>query len=275
MLKALIDSDQLAEEVQNLPPMVPSLLRLTELVGSGDYNLSEVEELIHYDQGLTIDTLRLANSVPMAAHNQIGSVHEAVIRLGGERITRYLYSRWLGGAVKVPLRSYGMDASRFWSHGVIVALVCESMAKTSKSGIDSGTMFTAGLLHDFGKVVLDHFAARMRIELDWQQIPDGSELYQLEQDVFGATHADIGAALMTNWHFSESVIAASKALHGDSCGSDVLRMAHRIDAWIVEQETGVPLPLGAACLESSDPIPEGIAQKVWSEYEKIRASVVG
>lgn len=265
-MRILLDSAQLATEVQTLPPMVPSLLRLTELVGSGEYSLADVEHLIHFDQGLTLDTLRLANSVPLAAHVRIGSVREAVVRLGAERISHYLFSRWLGGAVSVPLRSYGIDAGRFWTHGVIIGLACEKRAQLQGMA-DAGLAFTAGLLHDFGKLVLDHFAMRMRIEVDWCSVPDTEALLEAEELVFGTDHRQIGAAVMRNWNFPEAIIQASTAIQGGAWDSSLIGFAHRIDAWVVAEDQGE----GDGVILSADE--QALAIEVRREYEAVRTAV--
>lgn len=265
-MDTLLDSERLAAEVQALPPMVPSLLRLTELVGSGDYSLLDVEKLIHFDQGLTIDTLRLANSASMAAYKRIGSVREAVVRLGAERLSNYLFSRWLGGAVHVPLRSYGVDASRFWSHGVVAGLVCEHVGR-SKGMDDAGLAFTAGLLHDFGKLVLDHFTQRMRIEVDWSSLPDTDELVEAERIVYGTDHRAIGASLMESWNFPDAIIKTSVEILGSNWDTSMLGLAHRIDCWIVAQENhSDKCPLHA-------PEELALAQSVLKEFQAVREAV--
>lgn len=265
-MQTLLDSESLANEVQALPPMVPSLLRLTELIGEGDYSLLDVEKLIHFDQGLTLDTLKLANSAAMASQVRIGSVREAVIRLGAERLSQYLFSRWLGGAVRIPLRAYGVDASRFWSHGVITGLTCERLAQQNGNA-DAGLSYTAGLLHDFGKLVLDHFAQRMRIEVDWSSLPDTDELMEAERLVFGTDHRAIGASLMNSWNFPETIIRASVEIRGTSWDSSMLGLAHRVDCWIVGQEQGSEkCPL-------ADPSEKELAQAVWQDYQTVRNAV--
>ena len=258
-----LNGQKLADEIEALPPMVPSLLRLTELVGSGDYSLAEVEKLITYDQGLTLDTLKLANSATMVGRVRVASVKDAVVRLGGERLSKYLFSRWLGGSVKVPLRTYGIDAGRFWSHGVITALACEALS----DGDEKSIHFSAGLLHDMGKIVLDHFALRLGISLDWVQVPDSVQLLNMEKDLFGMDHGEIGAAIMKNWNFPDSVIDAANSMQGRSISNPILMAAHEIDLWILDQELQLENPV----LPSG--IPEELAAKVLFDYQAIRATV--
>ena len=264
-MKAILNPDRLAAEVQALPPMVPSLLRLTEMVGFGEYSLTDVERLILFDQGLTLDTLKLANSAMMVAQKRIGSVREAVLRLGAERLSHYLFSRWLGGAVHVPLRSYGIDAGRFWSHGVIAGIVCEKISEQNGTE-DSGLAFTAGLLHDFGKIVLDHFSMRMRIEVDWSSLLNTEELQEAERLVFGTDHMQVGASLMESWNFPEALVKASQEIRSGGWESSMLGYAHRVDCCILSQEQGEE----NACCDTVDrPLTEFVRQ----EYQNVKLAL--
>jgi putative nucleotidyltransferase with HDIG domain len=192
-------------------------------------------------------------------------VKDAVVRLGGERLSKYLFSRWLGGSVKVPLRAYGIDASRFWSHGVIVALACETL---SRDNDPARVSFSAGLLHDIGKVVLDHFALRLGMTVDWAAVPDAAELLEQEKKLFGMDHGEIGATIMRNWNFPDAVIDAALAMQGNSVMNPLLVAAHEIDAWVVEVELQ---------LEEPRALPMGVTEQqaghILCEYQSVRAAI--
>jgi HD-like signal output (HDOD) protein len=239
--------------------MMPSLLRLTELVASEDFTLEQVEKLIQFDQILTVEVLRLANSADAVGQKRVGSVREAVLRLGGERISRYLFSRWLSGSVKIPLRNYGIDPARFWAHGVVVALACDILESNAEPS-PPGVLFTAGLLHDMGKIVLDHFANRIGCSIDWSQVLDDEQLIAAEREFFGKTHEEVTVAMMRRWNFPDQVIRACTAIEVNSHLGILHRQAHAIDAWIMDPSLALP-------------VPEAVAQRILKEYNDVKVSM--
>lgn len=254
----MVSPQELAKELESLPPMMPSLLRLTEIVAEGDYTIKQVEEVIRLDPGLTLDSLRFANNAVNVGRAQVASVHDAVVRLGGERLFRYLYSRWLGGVVKIPLRSYGMDERRFWNHGVTVGLVCEKLAIEQK--IDPSLAFTGGLLHDIGKVVLNHLADRLRIEIDWSSLPDGELMVAMETELFGVDHRRVGRMLMEHWGFPPLLIDMSESVVN-------IEVAHIVDDLLLEHEKGAELTYpDAKILE--------LAKSVWEQRTVLQGILV-
>ena len=125
----MIQEQDLLDEIQSFSPLAPSLLHLAEVIASDDYTIAEVEQIVRVDTALTIDTLRYANSVENVGRSRVATVQDAIVRLGGERLFRYLYARWLVGIADKPLRSYGLDANYFWVHGITVAMAYEALAK--------------------------------------------------------------------------------------------------------------------------------------------------
>jgi HD-like signal output (HDOD) protein len=246
----------LAREIDVFPPMMPSLLRLTELISSEDYTMDQVEKLVQFDQTLTVESLRLANAADAVGQKRISTVHDAVLRLGGERISKYLFSKWLKGSVKIPLRSYGIDPAGFWAHGAVIAIAADLLDKEQGSA-NPGVYFTAGLLHDLGKIILDHFAVRIGCEVDWKSLPSDADLLQVEHEFFGRTHEDIVVSLMTQWNFPEQVIQAMEGFTVANASQRLYRDSHHLEAWI--QDPSIPLQVSPA-----------MAERVQKEYATVR-----
>lgn len=246
----------LAREIDVFPPMMPSLLRLTELISSEDYTMDQVEKLVQFDQTLTVEALRLANAADAVGQKRISTVHEAILRLGGERISKYLFSKWLKGSVKIPLRSYGIDPAGFWTHGAIVAIAADILDK-DQGGSQQGVYFTAGLLHDLGKIILDHFAVRIGCEVDWKSLPSDADLLGVEREFFGKTHEEIVVSLMTQWNFPEQVIQAMEGFTFANQANTIYQDSHRIAAWI--QDPASPLQVSSS-----------LAEKVQKEFVSVK-----
>jgi len=261
MSSPLFSAEDLATEISSLPPMVNSLLRLSELVNTSDYSLQEVEEIICLDQSLSMDTLRFANSAESAAQHRIGSIRESLIRLGASRIFQFLFSRWLRGTVKIPLLAYGISQVEFWKHGIIIGL---AYADLRESDAPDPADFTVGMLHDIGKVALSHMASHLRMEIDWSNLSDGPELAQAELDLCGMTHGEIGAAILDHWHFPQHQIDTARAMGSKYLDQSRIGKAHRVEKWIHVMELEKhPEPID---LQN---IPEVLANKVLQDFKAI------
>jgi putative nucleotidyltransferase with HDIG domain len=105
------------------------------------------------------------------------------------------------------LPGYGIDAGVFWSHSVAVAVVAERLAKERKLATPAMT-FTAGLLHDIGKLVISNFLADRLDDLRSELASGASSLVDCERKLLGADHAQIGAELAAVWNLPEEVVKA-------------------------------------------------------------------
>ena len=180
--------------------MLPKLLpKLSDV----DANFDEVVEIICLDPGLTMELLRICNSAFFGQSEPIVTVDEAVQRVGYQSV--YLLVATIDGAGAFPKAApHGIDVNRLWAHSVTAAFSTKYIAESMQ--VDTNVLFTAGLLHDVGKIVL------AQIQPDTAQgklnglTETGGQLQ--EKELFGFTHAEVGTALMKRWRLPEQLINA-------------------------------------------------------------------
>ena len=104
--------------------------------------------------------------------------------------------------------------TQLWNHSLKVALAARKLARFEKLPLEqSEESFVAGLFHDIGKLVLaanadaEYLAGMKRVRAE------GISVVQMEHEIFGATHADIGAYLLGLWGLPDSVIEAVELHH--------------------------------------------------------------
>ena len=109
-------------------------------------------------------------------------------------------------------RGYGLRPGALWRHSIAVALASDKLSGKLPAAL-RGSLFTAGLLHDIGKIVLneslsDHYATiAARVARDRIPFP------QAEQEILGFTHADAGAAVAERWGLPDSIIRCIRHHH--------------------------------------------------------------
>ena len=210
----MITLEQVIDNTRDMPPLPPTALRLARALASKDYNIDECADIIRYDEALTLDVLKYANSAFSGPARAITGIKDAVIRLGGGRILTQLLARHLQPSLATALDAYGYGEQDLWRHSVAAASAAEVLAGLAPAPL-SGLVFTTALLHDIGKLLLARTVPREVMGKVWDQVARGGwSCEQAESLVLGFTHAQAGAALVTAWEMPESIARGVQNHHG-------------------------------------------------------------
>ena len=208
----MIDRIEILAGIKKLPAFSTTVVRLSELVNDAEAGPGEFEAVVQPDMALTANLLRMANSAYFGLSRRIGSAREAITLLGVRRIFELGAMAAVDAIVPETLPGYGIDAGVFWTHSVAVAVIAERLSKERKLATPMLT-FTAGLLHDVGKLVISSFLAE-RIEALRTELASGDmSLIACEQKLLGADHAQIGADLGVAWNLPEEVVKVIASHH--------------------------------------------------------------
>lgn len=202
--------DEILDEVRQLPSL-PAIV--TELIATLDNEDTDIERLaggIAKDQALAARALRVANSPFYGMQSRVETIHDAILVLGFRAVVNLVTTASLSGFFK-PVAESGFDLTRFWRHGIGVALAGRALA--GKAGLSGERCFTAGLLHDIGRLLLattrpHHYAA----VLDWRSRTD-AYLVEAERHCLGLDHVQAGEALARRWRLPEDICLAVAAHH--------------------------------------------------------------
>jgi putative nucleotidyltransferase with HDIG domain len=201
----MIERTEILTGIKKLPAFSSTVVRLSSLIGDPEAEPGEFEAVVQPDMALTANLLRMANSAYFGLSRRIISVREAITLLGVRRVFELGTMAAVDAVVPDTLPGYGIDASMFWSHAVAVAVIAERLAKERKLAAPALT-FTAGLLHDIGKLVISSFLADRIEDLRSELASGGTSLVACEQKLLGADHAQIGAELGVAWNLPEEVV---------------------------------------------------------------------
>ena len=200
-------ADKLVDDVGPLLSLPEVVLKVNEMVNREDTNAADIAAVISQDPALSTRILMMANSPMYANSRQIDSVTRAVTILGTKQIRDLILS---ASAAKVfkGIPNDVISVEDFWHHSLYCALLARALAVESKR-VNAETMFTAGLLHDIGHLVMfnrvpeqSQAAILLTIQGDANR-----DLYDAETEVLGFTHCDVGASLAERWHLPDVLIA--------------------------------------------------------------------
>ncbi|MBK9118746.1 MAG: HDOD domain-containing protein [Phycisphaerales bacterium] len=190
--------DQVVARVDALPRLPDTVQRLIAVVSDPDSSLREIVDAIRYDQSLTTEVLRLCNSAYYGLARSVESLDDAVCLLGTVRVFQLVMAAHARTLLQQPQSGYGLPAGALWDHSVAVAVAAQLLARRCTVP-QAGLLFTAGLLHDIGKVILNEF-----VSVEYARIAERVAAYEAsfseaEQQVLGFTHAEVGARLAERW----------------------------------------------------------------------------
>ena len=201
---------KLLREVKVLPPSPQVLPKLLAALRHEQTTLEELGELIVLDPVLTAKLLHYCNGVYFSGREPVSSVPEAIGRVGFQTIFA-LVSAVTGGNSFNPPTESGVDGTQLWKHSLTSAFACKFIAEDIAE--ETNLMFTAGLLHDIGRVVLAQAKGAEYGQLFNQAARAGADATQREKTAYGFTHADVGACLMESWKLPALLVQAVRFHH--------------------------------------------------------------
>ncbi len=151
--------EEMMQRVSGLRPVTGVAMRVLALTEAGQASAGEVAAVVSADQALSVKFLRMANSAYYGQARRITTVRDAVVVLG----LRTVRSAVLVSTMMTHDESEGpLDRYEFWRHCVGVGVVSEAIARVE--GLDRHHAFTAGVLHNIGRLAMDQQAPEVAAE---------------------------------------------------------------------------------------------------------------
>ncbi len=153
--------DLVIQRIPEIPALPAAAARVLHLVQDPDIGIGAIMEAIEYDPVLTTEVLRLANTAYFAGPRTIGTLRDAGLLFGTDRILQLVLATSVFPIARQPLLGYDLPAGQLIRHSMAVAIGSEQMATLCGRPAPDHT-FTAGLLSDIGKIVLGSSWRSMR-----------------------------------------------------------------------------------------------------------------
>jgi HD-like signal output (HDOD) protein len=215
-LGSVINSERLLESARSLPPLPVSAIRLAGLVSDPNVDVLDIVETISLDQSLTAAVLRQANSAASSSRTKIGTVRDAVVRLGMNMVLSIALSGHLSKQMMKAVPEYGLGAGELWKHSVLASISTDLVRGRSSVRVPTEAA-TAALIHDIGKLVLCRYMSPHVLELIAQAgAAEGDDDFEAEVKVLEVHHGDVGALVAEHWRLPESIVNAVKYHHTPS-----------------------------------------------------------
>jgi len=198
--------------IQNLPALSSVTQKVIELSDSPSVTGAQVAEIVEKDQAMVTAVLKIVNSPFYGLKKRVSSINHAVILLGFRTVRNVALSAGLVNTFDGPPGDPRFDRSEFWAHSVYTAAAARLVAGRMRE-IDADEAFLAGLLHDMGRIVFDHyFAKEFALSMDVAE-KNQIEPIAAESAVFGMDHANVGKVIANKWNFPPHIADAIGTHH--------------------------------------------------------------
>lgn len=228
-------------KVADALPCAPRVLEeLKTLLANPNSDMDQIASLVRRDGSLTARVIRIANGVLYRRGDPVGSLEDALARVGYSEVYRLTSMASMLQLMDLPLRFYPVTNQRLRENSLLCALLMEGLA--GDVNLDARTAYTTGLLRSVGKVVLDVTAQKdLRYVRPTPIGPDGLVPWELK--LFGLTSCDAGASVLRAWHFQVDVYIAVRDQLVHELPVDPLPLAKLLHVAIhAAEQAGFALP---------------------------------
>jgi putative nucleotidyltransferase with HDIG domain len=192
------DIERITQSLMSLQTLPTVVAQLFELVDDEKCERKALEQIISSDPVLAARLLKTTN----AGGESVTSIHSAINKLGFEQIKDISLEISMSRAFE--LKNSTVDLQKFWDHCSAVGIVARIAAQEYEPDLASDA-FTAGLLHDIGKIVLLQYKNKEFEQTINLSKSRSCELYLAEKEILGVDHGQIGSRLAENWRLPRAI----------------------------------------------------------------------
>jgi putative nucleotidyltransferase with HDIG domain len=203
--------NEVIASAEKLPPF-PDVVRKVMPLIQQMVPVRKIEAVIRFDQAITAKVLAIAQSAYYSRGRAIPSLQDAIMSLGQRQLMQVIMAACAAQFFSGKIAGYDLREGELWQHAVATAIMAEKVA-TRIGHKDVLTVYTAGLLHDIGKTILNQY-----VKAYFDLIVNAIRSRQLrfidaEREILGIDHQQLGAIIAKRWRFPGEVLDAISYHH--------------------------------------------------------------
>lgn len=221
---------KLVERIDDLPTIPAIALEVNQMLADEEADTKAICKLIRQDQAMVPRILKLVNSSFFGLRSKVINIERAAVLLGSRTLQNAIMS------IAIDPEPSTFKLSDFWKHAIEVATISKHLVMQTRA-VEPEEAFTAGLLHDIGKVVLVQYFPELFEAVLASMATDALSFYEAETAALGVTHSEIGAILGAKWLLPEQlidVIIHHHKIDNTLSPADITLVVHTAD-WIARR----------------------------------------
>ena len=199
--------DDISSLLDRIKPIPQVALKIMRMIGEDRYSVSSLAAEVKKDQVISAQVLKYCNSVIFAGKKGIDSIDDALLIIGQNALARHVTAIAVKNMFASGNLGYSLVKGGLFHHAIGVAVLAELLArKTGRTHEFSA--YTAGLLHDIGKIALDQLVADSA-PMFYRNLQDHrTGILELENRLMGTDHTRVGRTLAERWNLPSRIIDA-------------------------------------------------------------------
>jgi HD-like signal output (HDOD) protein len=199
MENALISRADILKAAATIEPLPASISRLMSLVAEDDYDAAAIVDIVTHDPTLAGDVLARANSAISGSQRMIGDLQQATARIGANSVVEIAIRRTMQARLAGEVAAYGLGPNDLWRHAVTASVAGDVIRKRATKLVVP-MISTAALVHDIGKLVIAKcLPSALTDSLFAAAKADSLEITEVERQVLGIDHGEVGGLVVRNW----------------------------------------------------------------------------
>ncbi len=230
-IRDLLASDRLKSviaQVGSLPPVPVVYKKLCEELRSPECSIANVGRIIETDPAIVAKILQLVNSAFFGLRHRVATPAQAVSLLGIQTIRSLVLMTGLFAPMEQAHFPKEFSLDDQWRHSAKVGAYADAICKCEGVSKElTGDAYTAGLLHDAGELILAMSCAEDYIRARETAKAEGLPAFQVERQILGTSHAEVGAYLLGIWGLPNPIVEAIAYHHqpGESPAGEISPLA--------------------------------------------------
>ena len=194
---------QVIKKVSSLATLPEVTSRIVSTVEDPKSSPAQLHKIVSHDPALVTRILKVVNSAFYGLPGQIASVERAIVLLGLNAIKNIAVAASLGQLFRGVKLCEGFTAKDLWTHCIAVGVTAREIARLMKLPL-ADEAFLAGMIHDIGLLVSLQTAPEKLVHVCERAKNSKVSFVDLEREIMGMDHQQLGAALCEHWKFPRS-----------------------------------------------------------------------
>lgn len=204
--------EEISRTIDCVRPIPQVALKLVRIIRNHDYDMREIAAEVKQDQVISANVIRLSNSSYVGLKRKVDTIDRALVIMGEKLLLQMVLSVSMELYFSDSGQGYSLCKGGLFQHAFGTATIAEELAKFTGRA-DPQIAYTAGLVHDIGKVVLDKYVSAASPFFYRRPRDMTVDLYAAEKEKIGFTHPEAGALLARAWGLPDNLIDTIRHHH--------------------------------------------------------------
>jgi len=193
--------ESVISNLEQLPSIPEVASKIISMVNNPDISFKKVAEEISKDQAMTANILKLCNSAFFSKGKEITSIEKAIVTIGLKEVKDIVIVLVTKPVLEKPIIGYDLGKGDLWLQGLVVATLSKKIALNKKRKDIADVVFTGGLIHNVGKVVLALFVQNTYKDIIELVEKNNITFNEGEKEIMGFDHHQVGERILDKWKF--------------------------------------------------------------------------